>query len=268
MENLRHFFGLKKDPFSQNVAVRDLYPLPALAPLKQRVSFAVQQKALTVITGDVGAGKSTSLRYMAHQFQTSEYQIISLIGGQYSLMELYRQILLSFGIEFSSYQITFMIKMIREKIQEIASRNVTPIMIIDEAHLFKHNVFSQLHTLLQFEYDSKPVMPVVLCGQDGLMDHLMTSAARPLASRVLGKNHLESIKREVMEEYLNHHLALAGLKKPIFAENAVYAIHQKSGGILRRANSLAKAAMLVAAMERKDFVSAEHVRVAATELIL
>ena len=105
MENLRHFFGLKKDPFSQNVAVRDLYPLPALAPLKQRVSFAVQQKALTVITGDVGAGKSTSLRYMAHQFQTSEYQIISLIGGQYSLMELYRQILLSFGIEFSSYQI-------------------------------------------------------------------------------------------------------------------------------------------------------------------
>ena len=74
MENLRHFFGLKKDPFSQNVAVRDLYPLPALAPLKQRVSFAVQQKALTVITGDVGAGKSTSLRYMAHQFQTSEYQ--------------------------------------------------------------------------------------------------------------------------------------------------------------------------------------------------
>ena len=252
MENLRHFFGLKKDPFSQNVAVRDLYPLPALDPLKQRVSFAVQQKALTVITGDVGAGKSTSLRYMAHQFQTSEYQIISLIGGQYSLMELYRQILLSFGIEFSSYQITFMIKMIREKIQEIASRNVTPIMIIDEAHLFKHNVFSQLHTLLQFEYDSKPVMPVILCGQDRLMDHLMTSVARPLASRVLG----------------NHHLALAGLKKPIFAENAVYAIHQKSGGILRRANSLAKAAMLAAAMERKDFVSAEHVRVAATELIL
>ncbi len=125
-------------------------------------------------------------------------------------------------------------------------------MIIDEAHLFKHNVFAQLHTLLQFDYDSKPVMPVILCGQDRLMDHLMTSVARPLASRVLG----------------NHHLALAGLKKPIFAENAVYAIHQKSGGILRRANSLAKAAMLATAMEREESVSAEHVRVATTELTL
>jgi type II secretory pathway predicted ATPase ExeA len=78
MDNLRHFFGLKKDPFPQDISVRDLYPLPALEPLKQRVSFAVQQKAVTVITGDVGAGKSTSLRYMAHQLRSSDYQIIIL----------------------------------------------------------------------------------------------------------------------------------------------------------------------------------------------
>ena len=71
----------------------------------------------------------------------------------------------------------------------------------------------QLHTLTQFEFDSKPVMPVILCGQDGLMDHLMTSPARPLASRVLGINHLEALKKEVMEEYLLHHLKLSGLSK-------------------------------------------------------
>lgn len=268
MDNIRHFFGLKKDPFPQDISVRDLYPLPALEPLRQRVSFAVQQKAITVITGDVGSGKSTSLRYMAHQFRSSDYQIISLIGGQYSLMELYRQILLTFGIEFSSYQVSFMVKLLREQIMEIACRNVTPVMIIDEAHLFKSTVFSQLHTLLQFEYDSKPVMPVILCGQDGLMDHLMTSAARPLASRVLGKNHLEAIKKEVMEDYLNHHLQLAGLKKSIFPEPTVFAIHQSSGGILRRANFIAKAAMLAAAMDQQITVSAEHVRIASTELIL
>lgn len=268
MENIRHFFGLKKDPFPQDIPVRDLYPLPALEPLKKRVSFAVQQKAVTVITGDVGSGKSTSLRYMAHHFHSSEYQILPLIGGQYSLMELYRQILLAFGIEFSSYQVSFMVKMIREQILEIASRNVTPIMIIDEAHLFKNNVFSQLHTLLQFEYDSKPVMPVILCGQDGLMDHLMTNSARPLASRVLGKNHLEAVRKEVMEEYLNHHLNLAGLKKIIFPEATVFAIHQSSGGILRRANSIAKAAMMAASIDQMATVSAEHVRIASTELIL
>jgi general secretion pathway protein A len=268
MTNLRHFYGLKKDPFPQNVPVKDLFPLPALAPLKQRVTFAIAQKAISVITGDVGSGKSTSLRYVSSQCHQSEYHQIPIIGGEFSVMELYRQILLSFGIEFCSYQISFLIKKIRDQILEIASRKVTPILIIDEAHLLKRNVFTQLHTLIQFEYDSKPVMPIIFCGQDGLMDHLMMSSSRPLASRVLGINHLEALKKEVMTEYLDHHLRLAGLSKSIFSEEAVFAIHQTSGGILRRANYVAKTAMLAAALEDQHTVSAEHVRIASTELIL
>ena len=65
----------------------------------------------------------------------------------------------------------------RGKVRQTA-RKVTPVLIIDEAHLLKQNVFTQLHTLTQFEFDSKPVMPVILCGQDGLMDHLMTSSGQ------------------------------------------------------------------------------------------
>lgn len=268
MENMRHYFGLKKDPFPQSIPVRDLYPLPALNPLLQRVSFALQQKAISVVTGDVGSGKSTSLRYVASKLDSSEYEVILIVGGEYGLMELYRQILMSFGLEFHSYQISFMIQKIRELILDVASRKVTPVLIIDEAHLFKRNVFTQLHTLAQFEYDSKPLMSMILSGQESLMDHLMTPSARPLASRVLGVNKLEAIKREVMAEYLDHHQKLAGLKNSIFSEEAVFAIHQCTGGILRRANYVAKTAMLAAVMEKQNRVSAEHVRMAATELIL
>jgi general secretion pathway protein A len=65
MDTLRHHFGFRHDPFPQNVAVKDLYPLPVLEPLRQRVFFALDQKAIAVITGDVGSGKSTSLRYVS-----------------------------------------------------------------------------------------------------------------------------------------------------------------------------------------------------------
>ena len=64
MDTIRHHFGFKKDPFPQNVPVKDLYPLPCLESLLQRVSFAVDQKAISVVTGEVGSGKSTSLRYV------------------------------------------------------------------------------------------------------------------------------------------------------------------------------------------------------------
>jgi len=267
MVTIRHHFGFKKDPFPQNVPVKDLYPLPSLNPLMQRVLFAVDQKAISVITGDVGSGKSTSLRFVASAFHSSEYEIINLVGGNYSPMELYRQILLSFGLSYMSFQISMMVAKIREIILEIASRKVTPVLIIDEAHLLKRSVFTQLHTLAQFEFDSKPVMPMILCGQDLLLDHLMANDVRPLASRILGRSHLEAIRMEVMEEYLNHHITLAGGTNKVFSQESVFAIHQGSGGLLRRANSLAKTALMACALEENHTVSAEHVRIASTELI-
>jgi len=268
MSNIRHFFGLKKDPFPQDVPVKDLFPIPALDPLEKRVLFAVEQKAITVITGDVGAGKSTSLRYISSRLHSSEYHLIPLIGGNHSLMELYRQILLSFGVQFFSFQVSIMIHRIRELVLEIASRKVTPTLIIDEAHLLKPSVFAQLHTLMQFEYDSRPVMPMILCGQDLLLDHLMGASSRPLASRVLGRSHLEALRKEVMTDYLAYHLRLAGSSKNLFSDDAIFAIHQGSGGLLRKANSLAKAAMLAASLEECSLVSAEHVRLASTEIFI
>jgi general secretion pathway protein A len=268
MESLRHSFGLAKDPFPQDVPIRDLYPLPSLAPLEKRVFFAIQQRAISVITGNVGTGKSTSLRYVCSKCHQSEYHLIPLVGGPYSLMELHRQILLAFGVSFQSYQLSIMVQKVRELIMEIASRKMVPLLIIDEAHLLKPPVFTQLHTLVQFEFDSRPILPVILCGQELLLDHLMATRAKPLASRVLGRNHLEPLKKEIMKEYLLHHLKLSGCDKNLFSEEAVFAIHQSSGGLLRTANHLAKTAMMAAAMEKASVVSPEHVRLASTEVFM
>ena len=268
METLRHHFGFKKDPFPQDVPIKDLFPLPALGPLEQRTFFSIDQKAISVITGDVGSGKSTSLRYVASKCHTSAYELISIVGGDFSTAELYRQILRSFGERFMTYQLTTMTSRIRELILDIASRHVVPLLIIDEAHLLHRPIFTQLHTLAQFEFDSKPVMPMILCGQDLLLDHLLTNATRPLASRILGKNHLQAIRREVMEEYLNHHIALAGSAKKLFSDEAIFAIHQGSGGLLRKANALAKTALFACAEEGSHSVSADHVRMASTEVFM
>jgi general secretion pathway protein A len=228
----------------------------------------LEQKAIAIITGDVGSGKSTSLRYIASKCHSSEYELITIVGGSFSAIELYRQILLNLGVQYMSYQIAPMISKIREILLEIASRKVIPLLIIDEAHLLKRSVFTQLHTLAQFEFDSRPVMPMILCGQDLLLDHLMSLAVRPLASRILGRNHLESIRKEVMEEYLNHHMRLTGCSKKLFSDEAVFAIHQGSGGLLRKANALAKMSLLACVMDDAQTVAADHVRVATTEVFM
>jgi type II secretory pathway predicted ATPase ExeA len=70
-----------------------------------------------------------------------------------------------------------------------------------------------------------------------------------------------------MEGYLVHHLSIAGVRERLFADEAVTAIHQGSGGLLRKANLLARGALIAAAAEQSHVVSAEHVRLAATEIL-
>lgn len=98
---------------------------------------------------------------------------------------------------------------------------------------------------VQFEKDAKPYLPMVLAGQNNLLDALSYRNAAPLASRVVARSHLEGIGLQQMKQYLEHHLAIAGVSN-LFDENAVTAI-QGSGGLLREANHLARGALTVAA---------------------
>ena len=265
--NYKNFFGFKKQPFAQDIKIQDLYPLPGLEALVERFMFAVQLCAVMVITGDVGSGKSTSLRYACSKLHPSEYKVLSVLANTGTVLEMNRQILLSLAQETNTNSITKVVKTIRSLVLEIATRKERPLLIIDEAHLLRLEVFAQLHVLAQFEFDSKPVLPIVLCGQNNLIDKLLYHTSRPLSSRVVGKSHLESLNLKDMTGYLHHHLEIAGIKERVFSEDAVVAIHQGSGGLLRRANALARGGLTCAASENCLQVTAEHVRIASTEII-
>ena len=183
------------------------------------------------------------------------------------MVEFLRQILLCLGIVSNSYKTPLMMRQIQEQFLDIQNRHMTPVLVIDEAHMMRDQIFSQLHLLTQWKLDSSPLIPTVLCGQDVLLDKLMNPHARPLASRIMGRSHLEAIRKDVMISYISHHMTLAGAKTKIFSDDSLTAIHQGSGGLLRRANSLCKGALLAAAMEKSQVVAAEHVRIALTELI-
>jgi len=140
------------------------------------------------------------------------------------------------------------------------------ILVIDEASLMRLEVFAELHTICQFEKDAKPWLPLILSGQSNLIDKLTYQASQPLASRIVAKSHLEGVDLNGMEMYLQHHLTIAGLERKLFDQTAITAIHQGSGGLYRKANHLARGALIAAASDQAVSVNAEHVRIASTEL--
>lgn len=265
--NEQHYFGFTKEPFAPDVKVDELYQTPYLASATERVLYAVKLGAISLVTGEVGSGKSTCLRYAMSKLHPSQYKVIPVIASTGSMIEMLRQICIGLDISHSVNSLSKLAKIIRDMVSETAQRKQVPVLVIDEANLMRLEVFAEIHTLCQFEMDSKPLLPVILVGQNNLLDKLMYHTSRPLASRVIGRSHLEGLKLKDMAGYLKHHLEIAGISEQLFSDAAILAIHQNSGGLLRRANLLAKGALIATAAEKCRVVSAEHVRVASTEII-
>jgi len=267
MISLQNVYGLKREPFPDDVKVSELFKLPQLQALLDRFDYAVAHRMISVVTGDVGSGKSTSLRYATSRLHSAEYRLLPVVATSGSLAELYRQVCIALGVDNPSSSKAYLTKTLRRLLGDITAKKQTALLVIDEAHLLRIEVFAELHTLGQQDFDSLALLPIILCGQDHLVDKLLYHTSRSFASRVLGRTHLDALNRSEMAAYLDHHLTLAGAKPNLLTDDAVTAIHQGSGGLLRRANMLARGALVAAAQEKCTIVSAEHVRIASTEIL-
>ncbi len=151
--------------------------------------------------------------------------MINITASSGSILELYRQILNELGIDMTGISRAVMTRQIKQEILELVlGKKMKAVLVIDEASLLRLDVFAELHTLTQFESDSKPFLPVVLAGQANLIDNLRYRNSMPLASRIIGKCHLQGVNKKGMEEYLDHHLSKAGIERNIFEEAAMTAI--------------------------------------------
>jgi len=264
----RAFFGFGTEPFSSDLDIDAILKTSDLLGVSQRVEYVMRIGGIGLVTGDVGAGKSTALRWSAAQLHPSKYKTLWITATAGSILEIYRQLLAELDINTASSSRAVLTRQIRQQIYNlITTKKQQLLLIIDEASLLRLDVFTELHTLTQFQGDSKPWLPIILAGQNNLADNLMYRTAIPLSSRIVARSHLKAVDLEAMEEYLRHHLSIAGLKNSPFNEPAVTAVHQGSGGLFRKANHLARGALIAAAAEKSQTVTADHVRMANSELL-
>lgn len=266
-KSFKTFFGMKKEPFRSDLKQNEILETEELTSVKSKFYYAAGLGGTALVTGDIGSGKSTALRYAADSLHPSEYKVFYITATTGPILELYQQIVTEMCIGPSGRSKAFMIRLIKKEIMEIVDvKKMKVVLIIDEASLLRIEVLSELHTLTQYHRDSKHWMPMILSGQSSLIDKMMYRSSAPLASRVVTRCHLEGLDRQGMKIYIDHHLKLAGVNPGFFDDSAVTAVHQGSGGLLRKANHLARGALIAAAKQNEQIVNPEHVRLAATEI--
>ena len=210
------FFEFRRQPFPQIVDSGDVYLLPHIKQVAERCEFAFQTGQFYAVIGAVGCGKSSALRYACARLEKRHAKVLNITGGIWSFTELMRQILASLDYDFRQYQPATMVRLAQEKLLALQADGRRCILMIDEAHLLRNDVFAQIHILAQHPSSSSPLFSLMLCGQEELAERLEHPNARPLLSRIADGYFVPPIERDDFEGYIEHHLRLAGAKTRIF----------------------------------------------------
>ncbi len=148
---------------------------------------------------------------------------------------------------------------------EASERGRTPILLIDEAHIFDHSGLDAIRLLTNHDLDTGAPFATILLGQPDLAGKIRYGILAAFDQRITVRHHLTGMTADETAGYIRHHLALAGRNDPLFSDDAITLIHANSRGKPRAANNLCLAALLAARANDKPIVDEASARTAITE---
>jgi len=217
----------------------------------------------SLLTGEVGAGKSTAARVFTAALNPALFKILYVHFSSGAALDLLRPIAPTLDLEPAHYR-GGLVRQIAGAVARLnQSKKQHPLLIVDEAHLLPHPALEQLPLLLNFDMDSSRYLTLLLIGQPLLRRTLSPQMHEALRQRVSTHFHPEGLAREELDAYLAQQLKAAGVTHPLFEDTARQGLFQATKGIPRKVNKLALTALRLAA-ERKASMVTESLLLDAT----
>lgn len=260
------FYNLKKLPFQKDINPKDMFVCGFTEELSKRLEHMKQKRGIMLVTGPPGTGKTLHVRAFVEKLNPNLFKPVYTPLSTVNIIDFYRQLSVLLGGE-AFYRKPQLFDAIQNSIKNyVVNNKKIPVIIFDEAHLLKIENFYELQILSNFNMDSSDPALFILIGQPHLRERLMIPVLQPFNQRISLKYHLPALTKDDTSAYIHHHLALAGLKDPLFNQNALNAVYQNSGGIPRMINALCIKTMTVGAIEKKDSLSEDEVFRATHEI--
>ena len=270
------FFGFKKTPFSDSPDAKQLFSSAAWQQVQAPLEFLSQHRGVGLLTGEVGAGKSTAARVYTAALNPNLYKILYVHYSSGTALDLLRQIALALDLEPAHFR-GDLVRQIAEAIVRLnQSKKQHPILICDEAHLLPHPALEQLPLLLNFEMDSARYLTLLLIGHPLLRRTLSLQMHEPLRQRIGVHYHMEGLTREELDAYLAQQLKASGVTQPLFDDTARQGLYQATNGarvesalgIPRKVNKVALTALRLAAARKAPMVNEALLLDATAEALL
>ncbi|MGH9037864.1 MAG: ExeA family protein [Acidimicrobiia bacterium] len=265
IDRLRAHYGLSRMPFGKDLAPGALFPSRAHQEAMARIAWLIAEGALGVLSGEVGSGKTASVR-AALAALDHRHTVLYLGNPAVGVRGYYAHIIETLGGKASFHNCALIAAATERLHAEVEERGKGVVVVVDEAHCLSLSQLEELRYLTNDDMDSRSPFACLLVGQPTLRRRLKLGGLAALDQRIALRYHLDGMDLEETAGYLRHHLALAGRSDPLFSDDAIALIHQTARGLPRTVNNLAIQALVAAFADSKTIVDESSAKAAVTEV--
>jgi general secretion pathway protein A len=215
-----------------------------------------QNEGFIVVTGDIGAGKTTLVGHLMASIDPARLQAFKIVSTQVGGDDTLRLAAQAFGLFTEGVEKAQLLSRIESYLFDTARGGRRTLLIVDEAQNLPVESLEELRMLSNFQADGQSLLQIFLLGQPEFRDRLNASPSlEQMRQRVIATHHLDPMIADETLPYLEHRMKLAGWTgNPKFTADAAIALHTASGGLPRKLNTLATRTLLLGSIENADVI--------------
>jgi general secretion pathway protein A len=249
------FYGLSGRPFQLTPDPQFYFESATHRKALSYLGYGLAQgEGFIVITGEVGAGKSTLVSHLMQSVDKARLTAATIVTSQLDGLDMVPMAAESFGIDTRGLDKASTLKSIENFLHAEARTGRRCLLIVDEAQNLSIDALEELRMLSNFQLGSSALLQIFLLGQPEFRDLVHDAAElEQLRQRVIATHHLEPMEANEVEPYIIHRLTRAGWTgRPQVTADAFSALYAETGGVPRKLNTLMNRVMLMGAVEHVD----------------
>jgi type II secretory pathway predicted ATPase ExeA len=251
-------FNLSAEAFTKEIGDAELWLPPSKQAVLDELVEAAHARKSVLLTGDPGVGKTCLLRALRHTLPAQTFRLTYYANVTLGRRDFYRQLCVALGLSRCNTA-GDVFYAVSTHVEELAKERIFPVFVLDEAHLLHQDTLDHLHILLNYAWDSRALLSLVLLGLPELETRMRLRRNRSLYSRLPYRLTIGPLTPDDTADYLRARLARVGCTKELFTSDAIAMLHEAASGSLRDTDRIATGALRAAAKKKRKLVERDVV---------